>query len=102
MSTRSSRRLFWRPSPNAIAARRSVLTSFCASCRAASDNDALPNRHRAARSLHLDAVALLERIVEERLLQAIAAVGFWPANRVEDDIELYTSDSLSEVAGVIH
>jgi 5-methyltetrahydrofolate--homocysteine methyltransferase len=39
----------------------------------------------AARDLHRDALALLDRIVRERLLRANAVVGFWPANMVDDD-----------------
>jgi 5-methyltetrahydrofolate--homocysteine methyltransferase len=39
----------------------------------------------AARDLHRDALALLDRIVRENLLHANAAVGFWPANTVDDD-----------------
>ena len=46
----------------------------------------------AARTLHRDALALLDRIVSEGLLVANAAVGFWPANAVDDDIELYVDD----------
>ena len=45
----------------------------------------------AARSLHEDALALLDRIVRDRRLAARAVVGFWPANSVGDDIELYTT-----------
>jgi 5-methyltetrahydrofolate--homocysteine methyltransferase len=56
----------------------------------------------AARSLHADAGALLARIVDENLLRASGAVGFWPANAVGDDIELYASDERSEVAAVVH
>ena len=56
----------------------------------------------AARDLHRDAVAMLKRIVDERLLTASAAFGFWPANSVGDDIELYADDSRSEVAAVVH
>jgi 5-methyltetrahydrofolate--homocysteine methyltransferase len=56
----------------------------------------------AARDLHRDATALLDRFVAERLLTARAAFGFWPANSVGDDIELYTSDDRSEVAAVVH
>ena len=40
----------------------------------------------AARDLHRDALALLERIVGEGRLRANAVVGFWPANSVGDDI----------------
>jgi 5-methyltetrahydrofolate--homocysteine methyltransferase len=56
----------------------------------------------AARSLHSDATALLRRIVDERLLRASAAFGFWPANAVGDDIELYTGDSRAQVLATIH
>jgi 5-methyltetrahydrofolate--homocysteine methyltransferase len=61
-----------------------------------------PKVGEAARSLHDDALALLDRIVRERRLRANGVVGFWPANRVEDDIELYASEDRSEVAGVVH
>ena len=43
----------------------------------------------AARDLYDDASRCSERIVDERLLTAKAAFGFWPANSVGDDIELY-------------
>ncbi len=49
-----------------------------------------------ARKLYADAKALLERIVEERWLKANAVVGFWPANAIGDDIELYTDDTRTE------
>ena len=42
-----------------------------------------------ARQLFDDAQAMLDTIVEERWLQAQAVIGFWPANAVGDDIELY-------------
>ena len=45
-----------------------------------------PRLGAAARDLHRDALALLERIVGEGLLRADAVVGFWPANAVGDDI----------------
>jgi 5-methyltetrahydrofolate--homocysteine methyltransferase len=61
-----------------------------------------PKVGEAARSLHRDAEVLLRRIVDERLVRASAAVGFWPANSVGDDIEVYTDDSRSEVLAVIH
>ena len=56
----------------------------------------------AARSLHDDAIALLERIVRERRLQANGVVGFWPANSVGDDIELYTDERRTGQVGTIH
>jgi 5-methyltetrahydrofolate--homocysteine methyltransferase len=56
----------------------------------------------AARSLHDDAIALLERIVRERRLRANGVVGFWPANSVGDDIELYTDERRTGQVGTIH
>ena len=47
----------------------------------------------AARDLHRDARRCSARIVDERLLTAKAAFGFWPANSVGDDIELYARDA---------
>jgi 5-methyltetrahydrofolate--homocysteine methyltransferase len=56
----------------------------------------------AATSLYDDARALLDRIVADRSLRASAVVGFWPANSVGDDIELYTDASRHGSAGTIH
>ena len=61
-----------------------------------------PKVGAAAQDLYRDARALLARIVDEKLLTASAAFGFWPASSVGDDIELYTDDSRSSLAGVIH
>ncbi|RXF69194.1 methionine synthase [Arcticibacter tournemirensis] len=46
-----------------------------------------------AQKLYDDARALLARIVEEKLLTAKAVIGFWPANSVGDDIELFVENS---------
>jgi 5-methyltetrahydrofolate--homocysteine methyltransferase len=61
-----------------------------------------PVKGPAARSLHEDALALLERIVRDRRLTAKAVVGFWPANTVGDDIELYADETRTGLAGTIH
>jgi 5-methyltetrahydrofolate--homocysteine methyltransferase len=45
-----------------------------------------------AKKLFDDAQALLQRIVEEKWVKASGVVGFWPANSVGDDIELYTGE----------
>ena len=46
-----------------------------------------------ARILYHDAQAMLKKVIDEKLLQAKAVVGFFPANTVhEDDIELYHFD----------
>jgi 5-methyltetrahydrofolate--homocysteine methyltransferase len=50
-----------------------------------------------ARKLYEDAQALLEQIVSRRSLRANAVYGFWPANSVGDDIELYASEARDRV-----
>jgi 5-methyltetrahydrofolate--homocysteine methyltransferase len=55
-----------------------------------------------AKKLFDDAQQLLRQIVSEKLLQANAVIGFWPANSTGDDIELYTDDSRTEVLSRIH
>ncbi len=44
-----------------------------------------PRLGAAARDLHRDALALLERLVADGRLKANAVVGFWPANTVNSD-----------------
>ena len=61
-----------------------------------------PSVGPAARSLFQDAKSLLERIVSERLLRAHGVVGFFPANSVGDDIELYAEEDRNEVLAVVH
>ena len=56
-----------------------------------------------AKRLFADARALLERIVAEKRLTAKAVIGLFPANSVgDDDIEVYTDESRSEVLTVLH
>ncbi|RTQ32620.1 methionine synthase [Variovorax gossypii] len=46
-----------------------------------------------------DGQRMLKRLIEGRWLSASGVIGFWPANTVnDDDIELYTDESRSEVA----
>lgn len=45
-----------------------------------------------ARKLFADAKELLEKMVAGKWLSAKAVIGFWPANSVGDDIELYTGE----------
>jgi 5-methyltetrahydrofolate--homocysteine methyltransferase len=56
----------------------------------------------AARALYADAQKMLARIVEERWFRAAAAVGFWPANQVGDDINLYADESRTTPIAVLH
>ena len=46
-----------------------------------------------AKELFDDGQKLLERIVREKLLEARAVIGFFPANSVLEDIEVYTDES---------
>jgi 5-methyltetrahydrofolate--homocysteine methyltransferase len=57
-----------------------------------------PRLGAAARDLHRDALALLERLVGEGRLTANAVVGFWPANATKsDDIVVWRDDARQDV-----
>ena len=56
----------------------------------------------AARALFADAQAMLEKIVREGWFKPRAVVGFWPANRIGDDIRLYTDESRSQDLATFH
>ncbi|MES2523919.1 MAG: methionine synthase [Gemmatimonadota bacterium] len=55
----------------------------------------------AARGLFADAKAMLDRILREGRLEARAAFGFWPANAVGDDIELYEDETRATVVATL-
>ena len=55
-----------------------------------------------AQSLFNDANAMLDKIIEENSLQAKGVIGLFPANRVNDDVEIYTDESRSQVQGIAH
>jgi 5-methyltetrahydrofolate--homocysteine methyltransferase len=55
-----------------------------------------------AKKLYDDAQELLKRIVKDKLLQANGVIGFWPANSVGDDIEIYTDESRTQVLETIY
>ncbi|QCU89301.1 methionine synthase [Thiomicrorhabdus sediminis] len=55
-----------------------------------------------ARKVYKDAQAMLEKIISEKWLTAKAVYGFYPANAIGDDIEVYTDESRSEVLTVLH
>jgi 5-methyltetrahydrofolate--homocysteine methyltransferase len=55
-----------------------------------------------ARELFDDAQTLLEMIVRERKLRPHGVHGFWPANSVGDDIEIYADESRTQVLAVVH
>ena len=55
-----------------------------------------------AQSLFNDANAMLDKIIEENSLQAKGVIGLFPANRVNDDVEIYTDESRNQIQGVAH
>ncbi|HEX3036738.1 MAG TPA: methionine synthase, partial [Thermodesulfobacteriota bacterium] len=54
-----------------------------------------------ARELFEDAQKLLKEIVTKKRFRARAVLGFWPANSVGDDVEVYTDESRKEVLGTL-
>jgi 5-methyltetrahydrofolate--homocysteine methyltransferase len=56
----------------------------------------------AARTLFKDASEILDRIVDEKLLEARGVVGFWPAQADGDDIVLYTDESRTTELARLH
>ncbi|MBY0511119.1 MAG: methionine synthase [Rhodospirillaceae bacterium] len=57
---------------------------------------------KTARGLYNDAQAMLQRLIGEKWLTARAVIGFWPANSVGDDIEIYTDNSRTKVLTTLH
>jgi 5-methyltetrahydrofolate--homocysteine methyltransferase len=55
-----------------------------------------------ARKLFADAQELLDEIVSKKLIQPCGVYGFFPANRVGDDVELYTDESRAKVRMTFH
>jgi 5-methyltetrahydrofolate--homocysteine methyltransferase len=51
---------------------------------------------KQARELFNDAQNLLDEIIEKNLLTARGVFGFWPANCVGDDVDLYTDETRRE------
>jgi 5-methyltetrahydrofolate--homocysteine methyltransferase len=56
----------------------------------------------AARQLFDDAQALLKQLIAEKWLKANAVVGFWPANSIGDDIELYADEARTKELATLH
>ncbi len=52
---------------------------------------------KEALKLYKDSEAMLDRIEKEKMLQANAVFGIFPANSVGDDIEVYTDESRQEL-----
>jgi 5-methyltetrahydrofolate--homocysteine methyltransferase len=55
-----------------------------------------------ARKLFADAQKLLDEMVSKKLIQPRGVYGFFPANRVGDDVELYADESRAKVLTKFH
>jgi methylmalonyl-CoA mutase cobalamin-binding domain/chain len=55
-----------------------------------------------ARKLFADAQELLAKMVGDKLIRARAVYGFFPANSVGDDVEIYTDESRTQVRTTLH
>jgi 5-methyltetrahydrofolate--homocysteine methyltransferase len=56
----------------------------------------------SARELFKDAENMLQKIVDEKWLRAKAVIGFWPANSVGDDVELYENEDRNKPSETVH
>jgi len=61
-----------------------------------------PASGEAARKLFQDGQQMLDKVIAEGWLQANGVLGFFPAAAVDDDLEVYTDESRSEVALKLH
>ncbi len=56
-----------------------------------------PVKGEEAKKLYDDALQLLEKIVQDGWLKANGVIGFYPANSIGEDVELYTDESRTDV-----
>jgi len=61
-----------------------------------------PTIGEEAKRVYNDANALLDEIIAKKLLKANAVIGFFPANSVGDDIEVYADDNRQKVVDVFY
>ncbi|PZQ63593.1 MAG: methionine synthase, partial [Phenylobacterium zucineum] len=57
---------------------------------------------KAATDLYADAERMLDRIIQEGLLEARGVVGFWPANTDGDDVVVYADEERTTELGRLH
>lgn len=60
------------------------------------------NYGNEAKRIYNDANKLLDKIINEKYLTANAIVGLFPANSVEDDIEIFSDDSRTGILETLH
>ncbi|OMB95874.1 methionine synthase [Mycobacterium sp. NS-7484] len=61
-----------------------------------------PATGETARKLYDDAQEMLDTLIKEKWLTANGVIGFFPANAVGDDVEVYTDESRTEVLTTLH
>ncbi|OAN27446.1 methionine synthase [Mycolicibacterium iranicum] len=61
-----------------------------------------PASGETARKLYDDAQEMLDTAIKEKWLTANGVIGFFPANAVGDDIEVYTDDNRTEVLTTLY
>ena len=61
-----------------------------------------PASGEAARKLYDDAQEMLDTLIKEKWLTANGVIGFFPANAVGDDIEVYTDETRTEVLTTLY
>ena len=61
-----------------------------------------PVAGETAQSLFNDAQSMLQRVIGEKWLTANAVVGLWPANSIDDDIEVYGAENRDTIIAVFH
>jgi 5-methyltetrahydrofolate--homocysteine methyltransferase len=61
-----------------------------------------PEQGAQARQIFAEANALLDTIIEKKLIQARGVYGFFAANKVGDDVELYTDERREEALAQFH
>ncbi len=61
-----------------------------------------PVKGDEARKLYADATEMLDQIVNKKMLKANGVVGFYPANSVGEDVEIYTDTEKSEILNTFH
>ncbi|MGE2724937.1 methionine synthase [Mycolicibacterium pulveris] len=61
-----------------------------------------PATSETARKLYDDAQEMLDTLIKEKWLTANGVIGFFPANAVGDDVEVYTDETRTEVLTTLH
>jgi 5-methyltetrahydrofolate--homocysteine methyltransferase len=61
-----------------------------------------PVKGDEAKKLFKDAKELLDRIIGQKMVMASGVVGFYPANTVSDDVEVYADEERENILAVFH